>query len=82
MKNGFFCSMALVRNDISEEGEKNLRSVLQSLVTANTVPILLILLILITEVPCSSETLVLARVIQCHIPADGILLKYFQFNKL
>jgi hypothetical protein len=50
-----------------------LHSVLQLLVSANIAPGSLILFILMTEAICSSETLVLTRATQLHIPEDGIL---------
>jgi hypothetical protein len=61
------CHVAVVRSDISEE------HILRLLVTANAVPSLLILVILMMEVMHFPETSVLTR-IACHnIPEDSIL---------
>jgi hypothetical protein len=48
-------------------------SVLRLLVTANIVPSSPILVTLIMEAVCSSETLVLTRATQSNIPEDSIL---------
>jgi hypothetical protein len=57
-----------------------LRSVLQLLVTDAPVPSSPILVTLVMEVTRSSETSVLTRVTQRHIPQNGILL--IQFGRL
>jgi hypothetical protein len=48
-------------------------NVCQLLVNANVVPISLIVVTLMMEAIFSSETLVLTRVMRCHIPEDGII---------
>jgi hypothetical protein len=50
-----------------------LRSIIRLLVTANVAPTSPILVTLMMEVICSSETLVLTRATQRHIPEDGII---------
>jgi hypothetical protein len=55
-------------------------STLQLLVTANIVPSSPILVTLMIEVIRSSETLVLTRGTQCHIPKDGILHSHCREN--
>jgi hypothetical protein len=57
-----------------------LRSVLQLLFTANFVPILLIPSTPMMEAICTSETPVLTRAAQRHIPEDGILHSYCREN--
>jgi hypothetical protein len=59
-----------------------LRSVLQLLVTANTVLSSLIIFTLMMEVIRSSEMSVLKRATWHHIPEDGILLFLFRLAKI
>jgi hypothetical protein len=59
---------------------------LQLLVTANVIPSLLTIFTLKMKATCSSETLVLTRATQRHIPKDGIfshliLSQYFMEPK-
>jgi hypothetical protein len=55
---------------------------LQLLVAANVVPSLLIIFILMIEVICYVETLVLRRTTQCHIAEDDILHSHHCENLL
>jgi hypothetical protein len=64
--------VVLVRTDVSEERIAYIISVLRLLVTANDVPILLILAALMMEAKLSSETSVLTKAIRRRIPEDGI----------
>jgi hypothetical protein len=57
-----------------------LRSMLQLLVTANVVPILPVLVTLMMEAICSSETPVLIRATWHKIPEDGILHSHCREN--
>jgi hypothetical protein len=50
-----------------------LRSLLQLLFTANVVPSSQILVSLMMEVTCSSETLVLTTAMRLNIPENGVL---------
>jgi hypothetical protein len=52
----------------------SIRSVLQLLVIANIVPSSLILVTLVMEAICSTETSFLTRAILRNIPEDGIIL--------
>jgi hypothetical protein len=75
---GMLCRVALVRTDVSEgriiSNIKVARiGVLQLLVTANFAPSLPILVTLMMKAIRSSETSVLRRATQRHIPEDNIL---------
>jgi hypothetical protein len=59
-----------------------LRSLLRLLVTANVIPISLILFALIIEAVNSSETSILTRATRRHIPEDGILRHSTSFDIL
>jgi hypothetical protein len=76
---GMLHYVAVVRTDVSEKHIATtihdivfLRSVLRLLVTANVVPTLPSLVILMMEVIHSSKTAVLTRAILHNIPEDGI----------
>jgi hypothetical protein len=71
--------VALVRNDVSEEGiasiiRVTIGSMFQWLVTANVFRSSLILVTLLIEAACSSETSVLTTATRHRILEDGILL--------
>jgi hypothetical protein len=85
LSSGMEHCVTLVRTDVSEEcitsikvkRISELRSMLQLLVTADIVPSLLILFILMMEAICSSETSVLTIATQCHIPEEGIHQRWY-----
>jgi hypothetical protein len=74
--------VALVRTDVSEEHSTVkkylvfLRRMHRLLVTASVVPSSPILVSLMKEALCSSETSVLTRATRCNIPEDAILCSH------
>jgi heme O synthase-like polyprenyltransferase len=83
---GMLRHVALVRTDVSEEHSASiilvvfLCSMHQLLVMVNVVPSSLILVTLMMEALCSSETSVLTRATRCNIPEDAILHSHHHEN--
>jgi hypothetical protein len=74
--------MYCLHHQVERIGELGITLVVmpQPLITANVVSSSLILFTLMMEVICSTETSILKRATQCHIPEDSILQPMLKFT--